>query len=127
MATALLSLGANTPNKREAITNAIKAIGQIASITAQTPIYETPAEGSIVAQPYANALLLITTAGEYATLRETFKNWEKETGRTPQSKLQGIVPLDIDIIKWNDTLLKERDMEYEYMKKGLQLLDNTHC
>ena len=35
--------------------------------------------------------------------------------------------LDIDIIKWNDTLLKERDMEYEYMKKGLQLLDNTHC
>lgn len=127
MATALLSLGANTTDKREAITNAIKAIGQIASITAQTPIYETPAEGSIVAQPYANALLLISTSSEYATLRETFKTWERNAGRTPQSKLQGIVPLDIDIIKWNDTLLKERDMEFEYMKKGLQLLDNTHC
>jgi hypothetical protein len=38
------------------------------------------------------------------------------------SKQQGIIPLDIDIISWDNTILKERDMEFEYMKKGLQYL-----
>ena len=122
MAKALISLGANTPDKKKRLDDAIVAIAQIACIKAQTPIYETPAEGSTATKPYANALILIETETEYDELRATFKQWEAQAGRTPESKAQGIIPLDVDIITWNDKVIKERDMEFNYMKKGLELL-----
>ena len=124
MAKALISLGANTPDKKKRLDDAIVAIAQIASIKAQTPIYETPAEGSTATLPYANALILIETEAEYDELRATFKQWEAQAGRTPESKAQGIIPLDVDIITWNDKVIKERDMEFNYMKKGLKLLED---
>lgn len=122
---ALISLGANSPDKHRQLQQAIATIEHMATITARTPIYETPAEGSTAAAPYANALLRIVTPIPYEELRATFKHWEQEAGRTPQSKLQGIIPLDIDIVVWNDKLLKERDMHYDYMKLGMSLLEDT--
>ncbi|MBR3951533.1 MAG: 2-amino-4-hydroxy-6-hydroxymethyldihydropteridine diphosphokinase [Bacteroidaceae bacterium] len=122
MTKALISLGANTPDKKQRLTDTIDAIARIAKIVANTPIYETPAEGSTATKPYANALILIETEAEYDELRATFKQWEAQAGRTPESKAQGIIPLDVDIITWNDMVIKERDMEFNYMKKGLELL-----
>lgn len=122
--TALISLGANTPDKYTMLANTITRIKELVHVTAHTPVYETPAEGSVAAAPYANALLQITTDADFDTLHDTFKEWERAAGRTPQSKLQGIIPLDIDIIEWNGTVLKERDMQFAYMQKGLQLLSN---
>lgn len=122
MSTALISLGANTPDKQQRLQQAIATIERMATITARTPIYETPAEGSTAAAPYANALLRIVTDSPYEELRATFKQREQEAGRTPQSKLQGIIPLDIDIVAWDDKVLKERDMHYDYMKLGMSLL-----
>ena len=109
-------------DKNTRVDNCIAAISNMAHIVAKTPIYVTPAEGSVATTEYANALLEIDCDATYETLHTTFKQWEVDAGRTPSCKLQGIVPLDIDIIKWNDTLLKERDMQYEYMQRGLRLL-----
>ena len=124
MAKALLSLGANTPDKKQRLADAMATIAQIAHIKAETPIYETPAEGSVATLPYANALLLIETSAEYEELRATFKEWERNAGRTPESKAQGVIPLDIDIVVWTDQVIKERDMEFEYMKLGMKSLKN---
>ena len=123
MAKALISLGANTIDKKQRLTDTIVAIAQIAFIEAQTPIYETAAEGSVATLPYANALILIETSAEYEVLRVTFKQWERNAGRTAESKAQGLIPLDIDIVTWNDHVIKERDMEFEYMKLGMKLLN----
>ena len=123
MAKALISLGANTIDKKQRLADTIVAIAQIAFIEAQTPIYETAAEGSVATLPYANALILIETGAEYEELRVTFKQWERNAGRTAESKAQGLIPLDIDIVTWNDHVIKERDMEFEYMKLGMKLLN----
>ena len=123
MAKALISLGANTADKTQRLADTIVAIAQIAQIEAQTPIYETPAEGSVASAPYANALVMIETHAEYEELRATFKQWETHAGRTPESKAKGLIPLDIDIVTWNERIIKERDMAFEYMKKGLQYLE----
>lgn len=123
MAKALISLGANTTDKKQRLADTIVAIAQIAFIEAQTPIYETAAEGSVATLPYANALVLIETSAEYEELRATFKQWERNAGRTAESKAQGLIPLDIDIVTWNDHVIKERDMEFEYMKLGMKLLN----
>ena len=44
---------------------------------------------------------------------------EKAAGRFPQSKLSGEVPLDIDIVVWNDEVKRPRDMVQDYMQIGL--------
>lgn len=123
MTTALISLGANTADKEIQLQEAIASISRIAHIDACTPIYNTPAEGSVAAAPYANALLQISTDSDYDTLNATFKSWEQAAGRTPASKSQGIIPLDVDIIIWDNNIIKQRDMQLSYMKQGLILLN----
>lgn len=123
MARVLIGLGANTPEKHTTLQRTIQAIDEIWHIVAQTPIYDTPAEGSVASAPYANALVVAIIDLEYETLRRQFKQWELDAGRTPEHKKSGIVPLDIDIVMWNDAVLKERDMQMNFMKKGLELLN----
>ena len=125
MAKVLISLGANTPDKHSILQHTIEAIGSMWHISAQTPIYDSPAEGSIASVPYANALVAATIDEPYEWVRNKFKQWECNAGRTPEQKKSGLVPLDIDIIMWDDTILKERDMQMNYMKTGLQLLNDA--
>ena len=47
---------------------------------------------------------------------------EENAGRTPESKAQGIVPLDIDVLKWNNDILKPADMERDYIREALHTL-----
>lgn len=122
MNSALISLGANTPDKEHRLTNAINAIERIATITARSPIYHSEAEGHKKSAPYANALLQIATNTDFDTLHDTFKLWERQAGRTPQSKLQGEIPLDIDIVVWNDNILRQSDLQYDFMQQGMKLM-----
>lgn len=123
---ALISLAANDEKKETTIAHTFKQIEEYCVILNQTPVYRSEAAGAAQQPSYANALLQIETDKEYEELRNCFKKLERNAGRTPASKESGIIPLDIDIISWNETLLKNRDMEYDYMKRGLLLLaDNT--
>lgn len=123
MAQVLISIGSNTTEKHNILTQIIETIGQISHIIAHTPIFDTPAEGCSSSTPYANALILASLDENYDILREKFKQWEIDYGRTHQLKQQGIIPLDIDIIMWDNTILKERDMQMNYMKTGLKILN----
>jgi 7,8-dihydro-6-hydroxymethylpterin-pyrophosphokinase len=46
-----------------------------------------------------------------------FKSIEAEMGRTPESKKNGIVPIDIDLIFWNDTQVHADYDNYDFVKK----------
>lgn len=119
---ALISLAANDEKKETTIAHALRLIESYCVILNQTPVYRSKAAGESQQPSYANALLQVETDQEYEELRRRFKSLEHDAGRTPASKERGIIPLDIDIISWNETLLKNKDMEYDYMKKGLHLL-----
>lgn len=122
---ALICLASNGKDKERILAHARNTIGLQATVLRQTSVYKTTAVGTSSLSEYANALLLIETEEEYESLRLKFKRYEREAGRTPLSKQQGIVPLDIDIILWNDTILKQQDLQYDYMKTGLEMLDNA--
>ncbi len=127
MNNALISLAANDEKKEMTIARILKLIEECSTIICQTPVYRSEAAGETQQPLYANALLQIETEECYDSLRARFKSLEREAGRTPASKESGIIPLDIDIISWNGTVLKNRDMEYDYMKTGLRLLAaNNH-
>ena len=119
---ALISLAANDEKKETTIAHALRLIESYCVILNQTPVFRSEAAGESQQPSYANALLQVETDQEYEELRRRFKSLEHDAGRTPASKERGIIPLDIDIISWNETLLKNKDMEYDYMKKGLHLL-----
>ena len=50
------------------------------------------------------------------------KEIETQQGRTSLSKQTGIIPIDIDIVVWNDEVMRPRDLQHEYMQKGLRML-----
>ena len=50
------------------------------------------------------------------------KQIEKENGRLPEDKQQGIVKLDIDLLKYDDSILKPKDMEKDFVQAGLKEL-----
>ena len=81
-------------------------------------IIETKAEGETIGlDPYQNRLALLHTSLGIDDLKELFKQIEKENGRTKESKKNGVIPLDIDLLTYDNHILKPKDLEKEYMKQ----------
>lgn len=53
----------------------------------------------------------------------TLKELEKLAGRTPESKQKQEIPLDIDILMYNDTVIRPEDMKKDYVIQGIQSLN----
>ena len=59
---------------------------------------------------------------EVDELHALFKQIERRMGRTAEGKRQGIIPIDIDLIRWNDHLLKPDDYRRDYVQEALAQL-----
>ncbi len=86
---------------------------------AMSDIYSTPAING-KGNDYTNSVMKIECELEHDDLKAQFKQYEKDCGRTPESKILGIVPIDIDIVTWNEEILKPSDYSREYFQKGLK-------
>ena len=56
---------------------------------------------------------------------KTLKELERNQGRTPELKIQGIVPIDIDVVIWNDEIVRMRDYEQDYFSQGYRQLNRN--
>lgn len=82
-------------------------------------IIETPPEGTNNPSPYLNQAAVMKTDMSAEDLNSFFKEIEKKCGRTPDGKLRGIIPLDIDLLVYDTILLKPADMEKNYVRQAL--------
>ena len=73
--------------------------------------------------PYLNRAALLNTIWDADTLRYYFKSIEKACGRTSLSKQTGIIPLDIDLLIIDNTVLKPEDMQKHYVRQALEGLE----
>lgn len=73
--------------------------------------------------PYLNRAALLNTIWDADTLRYYFKSIEKACGRTSLSKQTGIIPLDIDLLMIDNTVLKPEDMQKHYVRQALEGLE----
>lgn len=64
--------------------------------------------------PYLNAVCCGFTDRSLADFTELTKSIEKEFGRTAESKLTGVVEIDVDIVMWGKDVLKPRDATSDY-------------
>lgn len=89
-----------------------------------TPVI-TPAEGESIhpsPQDYTNQAARFTTTRSIESIKQEFKHIEHICGRTPQSKSQGIIPLDIDILIYGETILKPHDFDTSYVRLALDAM-----
>ncbi len=57
-------------------------------------------------------------------LTKHFKLIEVSLGRTPERSREGFIPIDIDLLKWNETILKPNDLKRDYVLKGIKQIRN---
>ena len=120
---AIISIGSNVPDKEWRIASVCKELESYFCAWEASTLYTTPAVGRCTGLPdYCNAVARIATTDDYDRLKAFFKQKEAEQGRRHDSTLPALVPLDIDIVVWEGTVLRPRDMEQEYMRIGLRQL-----
>lgn len=89
---------------------------------------ETPAEHTGSSSPGITSAVYINRAAEFSTsltldeLNSAFKEIEKKMGRSPGMRLQGIVPIDIDILIYDDSVVRPGDMKRNYVAEVLKRL-----
>ena len=84
----------------------------------------TAAAGGGGKPPYMNQLVSLKTTLSANELTARFKELEKKLGRTPEDKLAGRVIIDIDLVYFNDQLLKPFEASLPYVVEGVDSLKN---
>ena len=83
---------------------------------------ETEAIGSHFLSPFNNQVAIFETTLSAEEVRTILKQIECDHGRLPTDKSYGVVRMDIDLVKYDDLVLKPEDMEREFVKTGIEEL-----
>lgn len=124
MNTFVICLGSNVDDRDAILARAIIAIGDISTDTSSTRPYACPSYNGL-GSTYHNVVMTGKTSRHIDELTALTKQIEVEFGRLPDSKATGIMPLDIDLIIWNDTIVSPEDYNREHFKIGYKCLLNN--
>lgn len=121
----IISLGSNLcPSEAES--NLSKAEIFLSGLFAADIIfsshYSTPGVGSGEGKTYLNAVAIGNTSLSAEAIRTSLKDFELRTGRTPEVRALGIVPIDLDLLSLGDTVFKPKDLSQSYVLRGLNEL-----
>ena len=121
----IISLGSNLcPSEAES--NLSKAEIFLSGLFAADIIfsshYSTPGVGSGEGKTYLNAVALGHTSLSAEAIRTSLKDFELRTGRTPEVRALGIVPIDLDLLSLGDNVFKPKDLSQSYVLRGLNEL-----
>ena len=120
---AIISIGSN-----EHRTANVKKIMEVLTeyfptIRFSTPQLTEPVDMPEDAKAFLNLIALFETDLEREALEAELKRFEVKLGRDHDDDEDGIIPMDLDIIEWNDEVYKPRDMVRPYVVAGLDELD----
>jgi len=115
MNTAIIMLGSNTDvTKNMELT--LNKLVECFEITDKSLQVNTEPVGSQFSSNFNNIALKLLSKDTIDETIATFKQIEQEIGRKPDSKLTGIIPIDIDLIFWNNTLVHDDYIRFEYVR-----------
>ena len=83
---------------------------------------ETEAIGSRFLSPFSNQVASFETTLSSEKVRAILKQIERDLGRLPEEKPQGVIRIDIDLLMYDDCVLKPADLERDFVKEGLKSL-----
>ncbi|MBB6275820.1 2-amino-4-hydroxy-6-hydroxymethyldihydropteridine diphosphokinase [Porphyromonas circumdentaria] len=88
-----------------------------------TPEITDPIDLPEGAKPFLNLVAVVKTEYSQEVFVEYLKTVETEMGREEEDEEEGIVVIDIDLIEWNDEVIKPHDLVRPYVVAGLEELD----
>ncbi len=117
----IIALGSNTNPKQnmEAACGAVELL--LPAIRWSDAVYTAP-EACVNPSFFLNRVGIAYTSLSATELIRHFKQIERALGRVSESKHLGIIPMDIDLLQWNDDLLKPDDLQRSYIKAGISQL-----
>lgn len=118
----VLSLGSN----ERAETNMQEAIrllrARFPSLRFSEPAWTQPVEWPRSKDPFLNCVAEGWIAEAPETLRPLLKAIERRLGRRPEDKAAGRIPIDLDLLQWNEEVFKPADLSRSYVIQGLASL-----
>lgn len=119
----VISIGSNTPDRHERMEKALLWLAGTFRVIASSKIYET-AEYHGRYAPYFNCVVYAESTETDTAVISLLKAFERSQGRTEESKTTGHVPIDLDLVTFNDCVLRPRELEREYFLIGYREITN---
>lgn len=124
MNTLVISVGSNSRDREWQMKHGIEWLKHTLSNTQVSTTYNSVAINNRDAD-YLNAVMIGKTKKSLDDITTLLKQYETVCGRTPASKLEGCIPIDIDIVMWNGDVLRQRDFAQQYFQRGWQELKDV--
>lgn len=117
----VITLGSNC-NGQEVLSAVIDQIKSQLHVLAYTPIVDTePIDFPYPSGLFANSVLWCQTPCCLEQVQNLLMEYEVEAGRNNwlRQAHPECIPLDADLIAWDDQILKPRDLSRPYLRDGL--------
>jgi 2-amino-4-hydroxy-6-hydroxymethyldihydropteridine diphosphokinase len=115
----VICIGSNTADRAQIIEKTVETLGGMLSNMRKSDVYECESHSGI-GNSYFNTVIQGGTTLSYEQLHAATKQMERDMGRTPQSKITGVMPLDIDIVLCNDEVIHPQDYELYHFRHGYE-------
>lgn len=118
---AIFSIGSNCGDRLNNVREGLNWLSQYLYGFKSSSIYPTPdCQGGV--KIYFNAVACGTTQLSAALLIQMCKQYELSHGRDQEKRLSGDVPIDIDLVVFNDSVLRPNDFKREFFKIGYSMI-----
>lgn len=111
---ALISIGTNVDREAN-LTLCHELLNEAFSEITYSKTSITTPYGNIYKDDFLNQLAFIYTSEAKEEILKRLKSIEKKIGRNVTDKVNGSVKIDIDLVIWNEEILKPDDMERSYI------------
>lgn len=121
----IICIGSNV-SPEENVCRAVKEVSNLLeqSVEFAEPMY-TKSMGVSVSPTFLNIVAVGYTRTSYEDTRASIKQIEALMGRKKEDKETGRIPIDIDILQWDDKVLKPADLNYSFVKESLAFLNKS--
>lgn len=117
----VVSIGSNCGDRRRHVAEAMEWLSAMLSDFRASEIYETPPFGH-QGSDYMNAVAEGESEMTLAAFERECKRREVECGRNLYARMQGLVPVDIDIVMADGEVLRPEDFRRGFFRLGYQTL-----
>lgn len=117
---AIICLGSNVATATAEIASAMELLKELGTVEDTSENYLSDPEYTSTEHAYTNCLVVLDTELSSLELASRCKSYESRRRR--ELLFPGRVTIDIDIVRFNDTVLRLRDYAASYFCKGIQLL-----